>query len=350
VRRNYRWGYGAIESNSKSGAVRLAWPYRYPRAELSAVICTRDRTVSLERALRSLIDQRMPPAEILVIDNAPADDSTQRLVEARFPDVSYVRDPTPGLDSARNRALREARSEIVAFLDDDAVADRDWTHQIVDTLAGAPHAAACTGRVEPLSLETPAQRLFEANGGLHSPGDERIRLPHDRIRRRRGLPQPLIARGVSIGSGCNSAVRRSIALEIGGFDEALDLGPRLAGGGDIDMFWRLLARGHEIIYEPRAVVRHEHRRSLEEAYTQIAEHQRALIAVLTKAMATSPGRFRPWVATFLAWRLAKPGMRLLRRLLRRDPVPAAVLIRIWGATLSGLVAYRPARRAGDTKR
>ncbi|MEP7176632.1 MAG: glycosyltransferase, partial [Gemmatimonadales bacterium] len=66
--------------------------------------------------------QRPAVAEILVVDNAPPDDATQDLV-ARYPSVRYVREPIQGLDFARNRALASASGEVVAFLDDDAVAE-----------------------------------------------------------------------------------------------------------------------------------------------------------------------------------------------------------------------------------
>ena len=87
-------------------------------ADICAVICTRDRVKHLRRALRSLVEQAVPPAEILVVDNAPRTDCTRVLVCEEFPSVRYVRELVLGLDFARNRALREAQSEIVAFLDD----------------------------------------------------------------------------------------------------------------------------------------------------------------------------------------------------------------------------------------
>jgi hypothetical protein len=80
-----------------------------------------------------------------------------------------------------------------------------------------------TGRVEALTLETEAQRLFEANGGFGR-GLERVRLPEDARRPLHGRRAPLIAWAVSVGSGCSLAVRRELALGLGGFDEALDLG------------------------------------------------------------------------------------------------------------------------------
>lgn len=309
---------------------------------LSAVVCTRGGGRPLERALESLVRQQPPPAEVLVVDNGPEGEAVRRVAATHR--VRYVREPIPGLNFARNRALRESGSDIVAFLDDDAVADSNWSGALLAVLAGNPQVAACTGRVEALELETPAQRIFEANGG-YSRGRELVRLPDDSdARKLHGRRAPLIAWAVSVGSGCSLALRRRLALDLGGFDCALDLGEALPGGGDHDILWRLLGAGHQIVYEPRAVAWHEHRRRMDEAMRQLAGHQRALVAFLAKSLVRSPGRARVGVAVFLIWRLLKPGVRLARRLLGRDQLPVGALANMWWNTWSGLIAYPRARR------
>jgi GT2 family glycosyltransferase len=142
-----------------------------------------------------------------------------------------------------------------------------------------------------------------------------------------------------MGSGVSFAVRREWALEIGGFDDALDLGPFLPGGGDHDMLWRMLEAGREAIYEPAALALHEHRREREDAHRQIIGHQRALAAMLAKSLGTSRGRRRAGIALFLAWRLVKPGARIVRRAFRRDPLPAAALLDMWVNCWQGACGY-----------
>jgi GT2 family glycosyltransferase len=221
------------------------------------------------------------------------------------------------------------------------VADPGWSARITANFRDGA-VAASTGRVEPLSLDTAAQRLFEANGG-YGRGTERIILPEDSHRPLRGLPVPLIAWAVSVGNGCSMAVRRDAVLALGGFDEALDLGDVLPGGGDLDMLWRLLDAGHRIVYEPEALAYHEHRREMDAVVRQIAGHQRALVAFLVKTLRFLRGRRRLAVFAFLGWRLGKPGVRVLRRLLGLDPLPLPVLLRMWAHTWRGLGAYRVAR-------
>lgn len=305
---------------------------------VTAAVCTRGRAAGLGRALASLTSLSGPPVEILVVDNAPSDESVRELVRGHFPTVRYTREPVPGLDFARNRALREATREVVAFVDDDAVVERDWAATLLDVFVRNPRVAVCTGRVEPLSLANEAQRLFEANGGF-SRGLAPVRLPADAQRPLHGRQAPLIAWAVSIGSGCSYAVRRDVALALGGFDEALDLGHPLPGGGDHDLLWRALEAGYEVAYEPCALAWHEHRSEMSAVRAQIAHHQRALVAFLAKHVVGGHGGKRLSLLAFLAWRLAKPGVRLARRALGRDPLPESLLVRMWWNCWLGLAAY-----------
>jgi GT2 family glycosyltransferase len=285
----------------------------------------------------------------MVVDNAPSDKTTAMLVTERFSGVRYLREPVPGLDFARNRALVEATGEIVAFLDDDAVADRGWSRALVQVFGSATDVAVCTGRVEPLMLASPGQLAFELNGGF-SRGDRRIRLPDQAAERLHGWPAPLIAWAISVGCGCSYAVRRTAALQLGGFDEALDLGAPLAGGGDHDLLWRALQSGWRVEYEPEAVAWHEHRRETEAAYDQIIGHQRALLAFLSKHVSQASLRTGLPLLAYLSWRLLKPGVRLVRRGLGRDPLPTGVLLRMWGNCFLGLSAYPLALRIARSRR
>jgi GT2 family glycosyltransferase len=292
-----------------------------------------------------LIAQEPPLAEILVIDNAPSNDATQRLVRDEFPGVRYVRERIPGLDFARNRALSEATQDIVAFLDDDAVAGQGWAAGIEWIFRSNPHVAICTGKVDALSMETEGQKLFEATGGF-SKGNNRIEVPGARKR-----PwHPLIGWSIGLGVGCSLAIRRGVATALGGFDEALDLGLALPGGGDVDMIWRVLKRGYGVVYEPSVQSRHEHRRELGAVVDQIAGHHRATVAMLTKALGEARGMDKGPVLVFLGWRLFKPFARLARRLIGRDPLPARALWRIAMSSWRGLSAYAEARQTASRRK
>ena len=311
-------------------------------------ICTRDRAPQLARALRSLEHVMDEGHEVVVVDNASSSAQTRDLVEDDFPQARYVRESREGLDFARNRAIQETEAEIIAFLDDDAVAEGNWLAALVNAFRCDHQLALCFGRVEALNEETLGAQLFEANGGFGK-GGQPIALPGDKPVIFGILPVPLIANIVRVGSGCSMAVRRSALSTIGGFDIALDLGASLAGGGDLDVIWRFLYAGFHVRYEPTSRARHEHRADPVATARQIIEHNRSLVATLTKALVHAPARRKPSVLVFLAWRLLKPAIRIMARIAGRDPLAVRTLLLLWWSCWRGLVAYPAARRISRSR-
>jgi hypothetical protein len=121
---------------------------------VTVAICTHDRTEHVERLLRSLrpLIATMPEGsgqlELVLVDNAPSDDRTRDLAK-QWPEVRYVHEPRTGLNFARNRALLEARGEILASLDDDVIPDHGWLAGLADACGANRDAAAFTGRPDP---------------------------------------------------------------------------------------------------------------------------------------------------------------------------------------------------------
>ncbi len=226
-----------------------------PFPTLSVAICTRNRPATLRRCLDSLFPlQEQYGFELLVIDNAPSDNATADFVKSSGR-VRYIVEERPGLDFARNRAMTEATGQLLAYLDDDVVVDAGWRAGLEEAWRENPDAAAFTGLVMPLMLETTAQVLFEKRKGF--------RRGFDKKRFGQRLPgNPLYPCGAGIfGAGCNMAFRRDVLREIGGFDEALDTGAPLPGGGDLDIFYRTIRAGYPLVYQPSFMVFHEHRSS-----------------------------------------------------------------------------------------
>ena len=221
-----------------------------PEPGLATVaICTRDRPDDVQRALRAVVALHPGPGDVLVVDNAPRTDAT-RLAVQQFPSVRYVLEGRAGLNAARNRALREARGEIVAFTDDDAVPEPEWLQGLLRGFA-RPRVVCSTGLTLPLELDTPAQEQFEDYTTFVRGFSRRV---FD------GCSMDPLAVG-AVGAGANMAVRREVVLALGGFDERLDAGTPTRSGGDHEMFTRILAAGYQIAYEPDAVSWHRHRRT-----------------------------------------------------------------------------------------
>ncbi len=226
-------------------------------SDLTVAICTRKNPEDLANCLLRLTHLQKVASNfdfnILIVDNSSGDRHTKKLSDL-YPGIAYVKEPKPGLNFARNRAIKEAREELIAFIDDDVVADHLWLNGLAKAVTEHPDAAAFTGLVLPLQLETEAQILFEKRGGFEK--------NFKTIRYGQTLTghsfYPCV--GGKFGTGCNMAFRRQILLDIGGFDEALDAGAPLPGGGDTDILYRVVRAGYPIIYEPQFMVFHKHRR------------------------------------------------------------------------------------------
>ena len=199
-------------------------------------------------------------------------------------EVSYILGSKPGLDWARNRAIEEACGEIVAYTDDDVIVDRHWTAAIAKAFAENPDVMALTGLVEPHELETEAQVLFEELGGF-SRGYNRRWYHTDAG----DLIGGVHGGAGKFGTGANMAFRRCLFQKIGTFDPALDVGTPTRGGGDLEMFFRVLKTGHTLLYEPGAMVRHRHRISYGALYAQIRNNGVGFFSYVTRCLREYPG-------------------------------------------------------------
>ena len=97
---------------------------------VTVTVCTRNRTADLALCLASLDKIDYPNLDLLVIDNAPDNNDTERLIKSDFPHIRYILESRPGLDWARNRAIAEAKGEIIAATDADTVVSSDWLELI----------------------------------------------------------------------------------------------------------------------------------------------------------------------------------------------------------------------------
>ena len=294
---------------------------------VSVVICTRERPDDLSRALQAVAALRPAPFEVIVIDNAPATGATRDVV-ARAPIARYVREDRRGLDAARNRALHEARGDVVAFTDDDAVPEPEWLAGLLPNFAD-PCVVITTGLTLPLQLETEGQELFEQHCTFVRGFARRV---FD------GQNYNPFAVG-PVGAGANMALRRDVVLALGGFDERLDGGMPTRSGGDHDLFVRVLLAGHRIVYDPAAVSWHRHRRTKEELLDTVYGYGVGVYAMWTGLLVER----REFGVLRLAWQWFRHGQ--LRNLLqRRDGLLRTIAWQELKGCVHGPFAWAAARR------
>lgn len=253
-----------VQANDAARRRVFEWPAPLANPpSVSVVICTREHPDVLERQLRSIAGLVYPNFEVIVVDNAPRTGRTKAVCD-RFPFVRHVLDPRPGLDYARNTGWQVARNEIVAYTDDDACVDPHWLTMLAQNYAD-PKVSCVTGITFPMELETAAQEYFEKYGGMQRGFHRRVYSP--------GTWSTFYPLGSGrFGAGVNMSLRRSVLAAMGGFDVALDVGSIARGGGDLDIMARVLRDGGKLVYDPRAICWHQHRRTMSQLRRQMFDY------------------------------------------------------------------------------
>jgi len=243
---------------------------RYRTRSCSVIVCTHRRPRYVPDVIAALGRLDPLPDEVVIVDNAPGELDCR--AEAEAAGVRYVREDRKGLDRARSAGLAAARSEIVAFTDDDCVPSAAWLRTLPE-LFDDPTVAAVTGPAFAHALDTPAQRHFEGSGGFGRGWERRV---FDLT-----TLSPLFAG--QTGAGANMIFRRSALNELGEvFPPELDAGTRTESGGDMYALYRVLAAGHRVVYDPDTFVFHQHRPDGASLHRTIRGYGIGLSAVLSK--------------------------------------------------------------------
>jgi glycosyltransferase involved in cell wall biosynthesis len=219
--------------------------------KITVILCTYNRCQSLKKALESVAASILPPSvewDVLVVDNNSNDQTRSEIQEfcQRYPGrFCCLFEKQAGKSFALNAGIRDARGDVVAFMDDDVTVDPLWLQNLTTPLNDGQWAGT-GGRIRPeKDFSPPDWMLLE---GDHSLG-------------------PALAAVFDMGDepcelsrapyGTNMAFRKSMFEKYGGF--RTDLGPRPGGeirGEDVEFGRRLLAAGEHLYYAPSAVVYH----------------------------------------------------------------------------------------------
>jgi glucosyl-dolichyl phosphate glucuronosyltransferase len=216
------------------------------KLRVTVAVITFNRSRYLRQTLAGLVRQEYPGDcwELLVIDNNSTDDTADAVASfmASTPSPRRVVEARPGLDHGRNRAIAEARGDVIALVDDDILVEPDWLTQLIAPFSsqGSHSIGVVGGEVVPVFPDGLPAWLE----GSHAPL---------RFRRDAGPLPPGQA-----PMGANFAFPNWVFERFGNFDTDLDRqGSRLFGGGDSNMIRRLRSAGLEAWFVPGARVLHQ---------------------------------------------------------------------------------------------
>jgi glycosyltransferase involved in cell wall biosynthesis len=214
---------------------------------ISAIVCTHNRNWLLIKAIESLLDQTIDPGryEIIVVDNVSTDETPETVgkIAQEYARVKYVFEAKVGLSHARNAGIHAARGDIVAFIDDDAIADPGWLAALLQAYDAYPSAWAVGGKTLPLWEEERPDWLLDQlliALSIQDLGDQ---------------PRPLEHSEIMVGTNCS--FHRAVFERIGGFSGALGrTGLSLLSGEEVALQVKMRQEELQIYYVPDAVVHH----------------------------------------------------------------------------------------------
>jgi glycosyltransferase involved in cell wall biosynthesis len=221
-----------------------------PTPKISVIICSYNRQDFIVQAIDSLYHQTIPRSdyEVVVVDNNSRD-NTEAVVRgymAAHPDLQivFMNESEQGASWARNAGAKRAQSSLLAFMDDDAVAEKEFLERILSFFELHPDAAGLGGRIIPRYIpEEPKwmSRYVSSMVGNFDYSKEVKVFADGRY--------PLES---------NMVVRKEAFESINGFNTRLPgvKGNLRIGGEGKDFFYRLIARGKKIWYDPSVIVHH----------------------------------------------------------------------------------------------
>jgi GT2 family glycosyltransferase len=215
--------------------------------QITLVVCTREREQSLERCLSSIWraapGQPHRPIDLIVVDNSQCQTAAPVVSSMRAHPtlrVRFLHEPAKGLSRARNAALKEASTPIIAFTDDDCCLHQGYFTGLAEAFSQISGPAVIGGRVD---LGDPHDLAYTIRPGT------RPETFHKR----------LVPGGFVIG--CNFAFNRPALDSIGMFDPRFGAGGILRSAEDTDYVVRAVGAGVPVIYSPAFAVSHHHGRS-----------------------------------------------------------------------------------------
>ncbi len=214
--------------------------------KLTVAIPTHNRSQTLALTLGSLAALKLDPEieiECLVVDNNSTD-ATPGVVEAFARTAPFstrrVFEPRQGSSFARNRAVREARGELIFFIDDDVIVEADWASELLAEISRRNLDAACGLVLAQWQAAPPPWLGAEVYGKLA-------------VHRQSAPPPEKLSQFFS----ANVGLKRECLERFGLFREDLGVvGGNPMSGEDTELFGRIISGGGKIGIAPRAVVHH----------------------------------------------------------------------------------------------
>lgn len=236
---------------------------------ISVVVAVRNEVQYIEKCIKSLANQDYPDYEIIVVDGMSDDDTYELLkkLQKKY-DFKLLRNERRNAAAGRNIGIGVARGDVIAFIDGDAVASRNWLSSIAkaferNSAVGVggpdllPEDSEYKARAIGLVMTSPLAR-----GGRLNPSTQHTMMEKERY--------------VEHIPTCNLCLKKEIFQEVGTFDE------NFVKGQDLELNYRIVKAGYKLLYSPSIKVVHYRKHHIRHFASQIYKWAKAKVAIIKK--------------------------------------------------------------------
>ncbi|MCU1504489.1 MAG: glycosyl transferase family 2 [Ilumatobacteraceae bacterium] len=202
--------------------------------QIAVLVATRDRPDRLRTCVESILANDHGSFAVIVVEQ-----SARAAVLPDDPRLTRVRSSSTGKSAALNEGMAMVRAPIIAFTDDDCVVPTDWLRRGEAVLIAHPQVSLVFGDLLPVEHDMSAAFVPVAEF-------DRFRIVAGR--------RSAVVRG---GAGADMFARRSLFDTIGRYDELIGPGSRFRACEEFDIYYRALAAGAEVAYDPDITVVHD---------------------------------------------------------------------------------------------
>jgi len=217
---------------------------------LSIIICSYNRASYISDALTSLYVQSsgLDDFEVIIVDNNSTDNTKEVYAQWRQTNTNgqftFISETKQGASFARNTGAAIAKGEWVCFMDDDAVATIDYVKNIIKHIQDHPFIVGFGGRIIPKYIPAEPKWMSYYVSSLVGNFDY--------------APTACAFENGKYPLESNMIVKKSVYDQIGGFNVNLPgvVGTLRIGGEGKELFYKIIALGHTIYYDPSICVHH----------------------------------------------------------------------------------------------
>ena len=237
----------------------------------SVVIAVRNEKNYIMRCLEAVFSQDIDEDyEVIVVDGMSTDGTFELLNKLKKPNFSLIKNKKINAAAGRNLGIKQAKGDIVAFIDGDAIPSNDWLTQIKKAYKKHDNSVAGVGGPDLLPEDSRYKEKVigivmtssVARGGRFNPSTQHSLMDDERF--------------VDHIPTCNLAIRKNVIEKVGFFDEDF------AKGQDLELNYRIIKAGYKLLYSPKIKVVHYRKNHIREFARQIFKWAKAKVAIIKK--------------------------------------------------------------------